>query len=517
MLIPCEIFCNFEKNQNIMQIKLTKIFFLALFFATLAFAGNSAAQNMGSSHFQQMLNELDQKIATMEKLASQFPNTQLTQKIQTVKQHRRKALQFRREKRYRAANQELRLALELCNSLIKHSLGGAARNYQANLDEMIRRAEMMLHQRYNADADRLLKRARQVRTDAASAFQRGNFNKAGDLYKVEKSLLENCLKILDRNMPEKYAGLQTERENFRELKTQAEKCLQRSRVSLAVNLYNQAIGQSRKAEQAFKKGNLKQANLYYQWSVRFLLRVINLSETGNYAVSEQAKDDLQLTDQIYQATVTEYSTRADKITEKIFEQVRKLLFDARTDFNQRKYASAIQKSDVARKILTRIRTNPVRQIENYNFKLKQNIRDLQQSLQALKKDIRQDEASGTVFHLANLFLRKSRNELSAKNLRKSAAYLLVANRLTLQLQKMPGQTAVKSRISKDLIKEDYRNFRLQFRSLDKREIERNENKQLYYRLLLNLNKKIRSAIRAGRLTEADQYLSLARNLIDQIK
>ena len=492
------------------------IFLIIILFCVASVPAKSYAQNTGANHLQSMLQELDQKIASLEKIAAQFNNAQLKQGIQTIKAHRRKAVAFSRKKQYRLAEQELKIALRLSNTFLKKSVDAIVKNYQAPLEEMRRRAENQIHMHYNSDADRLLKKAKEVRQNAIRALQNGNFSKASDLYKVEKSLLENCMKILEQNAPEKYASFQSERENFLELKNQAEKSVQRSRTSLTTSLYNQAIEQARKADEALKKGNLKKANLYYQWSTRLLLRVINLTEGGNYSLSQQAKDNLNLTQQVYEGTIREYSGKTNLMAKKLLNQAKNLLMDAHVDFNQQKYSSAIQKTDVARKILLRLQSNPIQKNENYRQQLEENIRNLEQTLRTIRSNGRGSQAEETLLALANDFLSKSRNELSKQNYQSSAANLLIANRLTLQLQRIANQSIATSTFSEDTVLEKYNRLKTKVQQLSANNFDRSRMKQIYYNILQNFLQKIKLAIQKKQWNQANQYISVAETLLGQL-
>ena len=498
-------FKNFLRLGNI----LFPLMLLGLFFAPMA-----RAQGTQPNNFQQMLQELDQKITTLERISSQFHNHQLTQSIQAIKSHRHKALEFSRKKQYRWADQELKLAINLSNALLKNSTNAIAQNYQAPLEEMRRRANQ-INQHYNAEADRLLKRAKQVHKDAVNAFRAGNYSKASELYKVEKSLLKNCLKLLEQSTPEKYASLQSKRENFLELKHHAEKSLRSSPATFATSLYNQAIDQARKGNQALKKGDLKKANLYYQWSTRLLLRVINLTESKGGSLSEQARDNLQLTQQVYSGTVREFSTQMNPMTRKLLQQVQKLLTDARTDFNQQKYSSAIQKADVARKILSRLQSNPIRKDESYQLQLAENGRALRQTLDKMKKNVDLNGAGETLLKLSEEFLNKSQREIANQNYKSSAAYLLLANRLAVQFKRINNQAAATSSVSEASVREKYKSFQAKMNQLKLRDYGHYFEKQLLMNSLMGLQKKIRLALQTQDWAKANQYLMVAEALLRQ--
>ncbi len=493
-------------------LRLGNVLFLLMLLAVFS-APTAQAQGTRPGNFQQMLLELDQKIATLEKISSQFHNQQLVQSIQTIKSHRREALEYFRKRQYHLAEQELGLAIKLSNAVLKKSTNVIVQNYQVPLEEMRRRAENQIHQHYNADADRLLKRAKQVHKDAVEAFKVGNYSKASGLYKVEKSLLENCLKILEQSTPEKYAGLQSERENFLELKHQAEKSLRSSRATLATSLYNQAIDQARKADQASKKGDLKKANLYYQWSTRLLLRVINLTEGGSYALSQQARDNLQLTQQAYNGTVQEYSAQMNPLTRKLLQQVQKLLGDARIDFNQRKYSSAIQKADVARKILSRLQSNPIRKNESYQLQLVENSRALRQTLEEIKKSADRNGTGGTLIKLSEEFLKRSQRELTNRNYKVSAAYLLIANRLAIQFKRVNSRATATSSVSEASVQEKYKSFQAKMDQLKRRDFSHDFAKQHLVKSLRELQGKIRLGLQTQNWTEANQYLIVAESIL----
>ncbi len=500
------------KKRRIMENILILLMLLGVFFIPAA----GHAQGTQPGNLQAMLQELDQKIATLESISAQFHDQQLTQSIQTIKEHRRKALEFSRKKQYRLAQQELKLALKLSNSVLKKSMDTIVRNYQAPLEEMRQRAENQIHQHYNADADRLLKRANQVHQNALRALKNKNFTKASELYKVEKSLLNNCLKILEQNSSEKYASVRSQRESFMELKHQAEKSLRTSLATLSTSLYNQAIDQARKADQAFKKGDLKKANLYYQWSTRLLLRVINLAEGGNYALSQQAQDNLQLTQQVYNGTVQEYSGQMNSMTRKLLDQVQKLLIDARMDYDRQKYSSAIQKADVARKILSRLQSSPIQKNENYQIQLKEAIRALRQTLEEIKSNGNQTEGEKTLLSLSKEFLRKSQTELDKGNYKASAAYLLVANRLALQFKRINHQASSASSVSEAVVQERYKNFQAKMNVLNSRDFSPNSTKQLFLTILKGLQEKIQLAVQTQNWAEANQYLLVAESILGQL-
>ncbi len=493
----------------------TQTFFFLLFLGCLLFQLSSSsvfAQRTTPGSIQRLVNQLDERLQKLETLARQYPNKKLDATIRTIKDYRQKALRDAKAGRIPTAQQELKLAIRLSDSALKQSLTTIRNSLQGELDDQIQKAEALLHQHYNPDADRLLKTAKQLREKAIRAFQNGNYTKANSYLKTEKKVLENCLKLLAKSSPENLAAFQTELQNFQDLRKQADSLLQNARTPLGVSLYHQALEQARKANRSFKKGNVEQATRFYQWATRLMLRAIDLLRGQNSAVAEQAREALTLSQQIVHSTEQQIhgpGAHTGRLQMKLLLQAQNLLRKAQRDFDRENYPLAMQEADVARKLATQLNRSGMGQNADYRNMLQENISEIDQNLQNLRAQKMNSPAAKTLLKLAGRFLNAAKQNLSAGKLQKSAANILVANRLTIQLDKL-SQTS--SAVSPDFSNLD---LQKQFEDLQGHlsEIETSKLTPIqksYYDLLKSLLKQIAQYLRANQKSQASQLLHIAQ-------
>ncbi len=461
---------------------------------------------------------MDERLATLENLARQYPNKDLQNTIRTVKEYRQKGVRDAHSGKLQAAQRELKMALQLSNAALKHAMTTIRNSLQGELDDQIQRAETLLHQHYNADADRLLKSAKELREKAKRAFENGDFSKASSLLKTEKKILENCLKILSKNSPEKMSAFQTERQNFYELKKQAETLLQGTKVPMGVSLYNQALEQARKADREFKKGNTEQATRFYQWATRLMLRAIDLLRGQNLAAAQQASDALSLAQQVLHSAQRQFegkSTRMHGLQRKILMQAQKLVSQAHRDFDRKNYRLAMQEADVARKLLTQINRTSQEQSSDYRTVLRENMSDLEQTLRKLEQENLNEPAAKTLFKLSRHFLLLAKQDFSNGDFQKSAANLLVANKLTAQLEKILKESPEAGSISETEVINEYRDLKARFAAIETQNL--NASQRVYYDLLKNLLKKIEDLIQSKQINQAYQMLRVAQTAWQKIQ
>jgi hypothetical protein len=289
-------------------------------------------------------------------------------------------------------------------------------------------------------------------------------------------------------------------------------------MSLGISLYNQALDQARKGDQEFKKGHTEQATRFYQWATRLMLRTIDLLQGHNLAAAEQAREALSLAEQVLQTTQGEFvsgSYSVDELQKKVVLQAQKLMSRAQHDFEAKNYHLAIQEADVARKLLSQINRTMAPQNADYKTILAENMADLEQNLRQLKSPSEFSSTTRTLFQMARRFLNTSKQELALGHFQKSAADFLVANKITIQLEKLLEEKNLGEIQSDGDVESAYRDLKGRLSEVNVSHL--NDTQRAYYDLLQGLLKKIGDFIQAGEIKQASQLLRVAQTAWQKIQ
>ncbi|MCD6167062.1 hypothetical protein J7K19_10175 [bacterium] len=380
---------------------------------------------------RQWLQQLDQKLEFLRELSKVFPTPKLLDVIHKIEYHRNLAVQANNKQE---AVRQLQIAHKLADIAIKMALDGPVQRLRENLDELIRQVEKKLQQHFNAEAERLLHKAKDNRKLAITAYKNQNYRKAVELFRVAIFLVQKTQTILKGHPTALTSTLDEEKANFKDLLQKAQRLLDGKRDVVERDLLRQALAQQQKAERSLARNDIKGAINHYRWATRLLLRIISMVEKAEQNMQQIAANELQLTRELLQAGGKDLSPSVSRIYKKA-EQVYR---DAEIAFQNRKYSQAAKKAQVARRLLHR--STQIGEISQQGFdkRLEDEIAAVRHLLESLRNQATttDDKEINLYYRIAQNHLQFSQRAFDKGNYRLATVELLVAARMSYSLQSM---------------------------------------------------------------------------------
>jgi len=226
------------------------------------------------------LQDLRQLLEFARELARRFPSAQVMDLIRKAELHEKQARRALQVGRPREVFREVEIARKYLDAALRILMRGPVEGLFRDLSDLIRQVERALQRSFNAEAHRLLQKAKENRELALMAFRQGQFRKALEFYRVAKFQAQKSLGLLEREVAapgpvSPVVGVQQEEQRFRELLRKTREMVEPSQSREAQKLLNQALIQAERAEQAKGKRRFGEALQRYQWATRLLIRAID--------------------------------------------------------------------------------------------------------------------------------------------------------------------------------------------------------------------------------------------------
>ena len=505
-----------------MKTVLKNLFFVLL--VQVFLAGPVAAQHQPPGvtpmPHQNAYAQLQEQVKFLRSVAKDFPDPQLLGLLNQIDQHMAAAKQAAQAGKSRRATQELKIAQKLADQAMKLVVSGPVSRLQEQLDERIRQAEQALHARFQPEAQRLLQQAKQSRRRAGMAYKRHQAQKAVELYRMALYQVNKALQmVMGGGGPALVSALSEEKATYNDLRRRAQHMLAGARgPGLAGQLYQQALQQQRRAEEALSRGNLQQAVELYRWASRLLIRVMDMSSAGEASWKQRAAEEIEKTRELLRSVEQAFSDGAGAQARQLLQQAARIFLDARAAFARQQYPQAVKKAELSRRLLNRL--GQLQQPAGAGFPagLAQNrrtLRDLISQLKATGADKNPEAAE--LLNLAETYLMQSSAAEQMGNGALASARLFVAAKLAnLARDILAGQPGRgQARVSAGQWVERF--TRQLTDAEDRTRDSKNTTVRAWISLARDLSSKARSALRQGRTDLAARYSQMGMQLLRRVE
>ena len=419
---------------------------------------------------RQSISHLQEQLEFLKELNKQFPDKKLEEVIQKIETRIKKAIHAHENKQRRLALQEINAARRLIDLAMRSLLTGPVVSLREQLEEKIRIAEELLRKHFRLDAQRLLQQAQKNKNQAETALHRRNVAKAVELYRIAIFNVDTALDLLSHDSGRNLIQvLREEKSNFEHLVKRIQNILaQTSQLDIARNreqnlcreLYNQALGQQKKAESAYSHWKLQLAIEHFRWGTRLLLRVLDIcgatiadSAVSGVSLERAAREELQHTQEQLRALERSLRDTQQQHNRRIYQQAQKVFSDAMHSFQAGKYSQAITKAKLARKILDQARKLSDRGGGEAATRIEHEMELLKELAASLEKQIEEQEnaAASRLLSLSRQYLQRA--ELSHQRGREAEAVaaMLAAARFALSAKSMLSRDLAQDNLAQEAL------------------------------------------------------------------
>ena len=349
---------------------------------------------------QQELRRLKQRLEATAQILRAYQHQQAQELLRQAENIAKRAHRLYQLKKYREARQQIQQAFMLLDKAIRIALRGPIRRYLNQLRSLMRIAENTVIGSGNREAERLVQEAKKRQRAGDEAYKRGEYAHAVELYWMAILNLERAIKLVQAGVsavpgrevrPMDYNRLF--RDRFETLATRVHEALQNARSPRARTIYQQAIRQARKAEEAHRAGKQRMAQHLLNGAYRLLLRALDLASGQSGLTAGYLKNELRTLEMLLARIQETGETRGRSPNARLLQRARELLTKARQAMDAGDHAAAQNYLKLSRGILTRLlRTERSKERRT-------NEQRISRELETLERDI---EKAGVRFKSENL-------------------------------------------------------------------------------------------------------------------
>lgn len=456
---------------------------------------------------QQKLQHLDRQIQFLQEVAKQFPNPKLNTLVAKILKHRQNASRAIRLGQRQRAIEELKAAQRLVEIAMKIVISGPVARLREQLQNKIRFLEQRIHRHFNAEANRLLDKARKNQMRAEMAFRNQNIQLAMEYYRLAMFQVDKALQLMGGSGAGD--GLQVvyeEQANFEDLHRRLQQMFQGAPTGVVGELYHQAMMQRNKAEQAMARGNWKQAAEYYRWATRLLVRVADMMGGGGMNARKLAQEEMQRLADMMRTIEQTYPVSTDPRLRRAYRQASRVFLDAQQAFARGDYIAAGKKLEVVRRILDRILQREGSRPGAMGMRLQAQLDQFKQLLAQLEREqgASPPEEVAVLLRRIRRYVRRCERALAQGHEKLARAYLLTAMRLADLMPESSGESGTGKR---QKVEAAVRELEAAIRSAaDKAGM--NEEQRAWFAIAQDLYRLAQDALSRGDVRRAGEYARL---------
>ncbi len=443
------------------------LFICLLTVAPVLSARQQVTPTPANSVVKQRMSNMKQQLDFLNDVAKQYPNNKLKFLIRRAKNHLKNAYTAYQQKKIKLSANEANAAQKLIDEALKLVSTGAVTRLLEQVNDAIRLAENTLHRNFNPQAQKVLENAKQSRKRALS-LKNKNVQKMVEWLRLALFQAKNALKILQPSAAKVnlMSAVHEEKSNFNDLLRRSRDMLKQNQLSLAQQLFNQAIAQRKKAEEAMARGNRQQAVEAYRWASRLLFRVIDLTGASEVNWQRRATEELQLTRSLLQSVEQSVDLAKHANLQKLFRQSTKVYLDAENSLSRQNFPEAVRKAELSRRILNRAKQLADRSRNQSGFEFPQEYDAVRSLLDQLQQQFepRQNPTAARVMEAARKYLELSSQQKRANRQFMARAYLFLATRFAHGLQNMLQKNQPVDNVREKALAQ-YRSFKDQYSQL----------------------------------------------------
>lgn len=409
-------------------------------FLTLVFCVQMVLAQTGNqrSDFERELNRLQEKIHQVSQLARLFPNSQLSNIIQSAREQYQLAKQAYLQGRLIKARAHLKLGFGILAKVYRELRNNPflKAKFKEALDSKIQEAEMIVSRSQNPEAGKLLNRARYYRQ---RAYQFSNLNQPELAYKhylLAIFFADNAMNAVRGETTDNIANLDRYFENSKSLLLQAGDLLKENFNSTARDILRQAEFNFRQARRLYDEHRPRQAMQKLQMVNRLLYRVLDLLEKRPGAMTERLESDLAVVEESISELHARVNDSNDPSIQRLYERLVFLTAAAKQKYQAQNTLAARQQLRIANRLLLQIQRRLDHTGDLSGNRIREQLQTARFMLDALKRNALTDQVYQQLLALLENNLKSAESAQKEGKSRQALQLLKIFNNLALKLDQM---------------------------------------------------------------------------------
>jgi hypothetical protein len=482
----------------------------------------TSAQNYND--LQNRLRQLDTKLRLIKTLALKYHNQQAHDLINLAYYDYNIALNRLMEykadpsKKYKLVQAAywLSQANKRADQAARLVLFKPAAKAKAELDKLIRKAEILVHQYNNDEARYLLNRARAFQLKAYQAYKSGRFIQSQEYHRIAIYFANKTIELAEGGLPGKSQKVKYEEQlkNIEILYNDVSS--ESSNNSDFSNLLQKAKSFIDKSKNHYEKGQFKQALIQLQISERLLYRAVDVSQNTMEGKEENVKSNLNSLKRYIAGIEKSLFEDNSGYSNPLLKKAKQFCKGAERDIEKGNYTIAQNKIVLAQRMATRALRTAGSQDKTIYENVLERINEVERLilLQKQKINISGNETVEYIHKEAEHLLSKARSDYESGNRLSAFRKLQLAFRLVNRADFLLGE----SKIVRDTKKEIAGQIIRQNSILNKMQQSKNKNERIETTvpLLLQMLSKAESNLQQGHLGIAAELVDLVQSQINAL-
>lgn len=333
---------------NMKRLNRVVVFLLLLLGFAAAMQSSLEAQTRPPREvLRQLAEQIKEKIATTRQILSEFPNERARQLLDQAMENFREAEAFYNREEYSQAKAKFDAAIRLLDQALGLALDNTLKRLSSRLNDLMRQAENEVIGKGNREAERVLQNAKSEQRRAEEAVQRGTYAHAIERYNLAISLAQKAIdlaRVVDLGHDRFYALAER-------VKDAVETCDN----AQARTIYDLALKNYRRAEEALSQGNRPMAEQMYNGAIRLLLRALDLCTSGSYTTDERIlRNEVATVRELINSARGQMQTRDDPRSRALMQRTEEQLRRAESAIEQGQYTIARTQLGLVRNLMERV-------------------------------------------------------------------------------------------------------------------------------------------------------------------
>lgn len=384
------------------------------------------------------LSELDHYLEFARAIVTPFNDPRAREALKRAFSELDKARAALTANRLQLVRVHIQAARELADLAIKFTLDGPVARLRTRLEEVIRKAEGVVIGSGNAQAERLLQRAKENQKRAGAFLQAHNFGKALEHYQLAEKLAQQAIDVVRRDRIAPSNALEVAQQQFDRLRDRAREAVERSHNAQAQKLFEEALKRGRSARQALERGQMSLAAEHYNQAIRLFSRVLEVASSGHSEADVRLEAEVQRVGELIRSARRRLES-GNRLRGRILLNRAEILWrEAGEALRRGEFRRAGWKLTVARNLVVRALRQSQGASRDARSQLEKELENLRKEIQDLR--IRAQE-QGTNEALALITMAEATAERAERFLRRgrprlSLELIVSANRFVLGAERL---------------------------------------------------------------------------------
>ncbi|GAB4373953.1 MAG: hypothetical protein Kow0042_18200 [Calditrichia bacterium] len=387
---------------------------------------------------ERQLQRLEEKIREARQFVQLFQNPELEEIVRAAEKQHALAREAFDQQKYGIAAAHIKLgfaALKKLYQVIRNS-AFIRFKFKEKLDQKIQESEQIVAQFPQADAWKLLNRARYFRQRAFQFAGEGKAEIALRHYFMALFFADKAIQVATGQVDDRMKDLGRYFEDTRNLLQQCQEIAATIPKPLVQNLLQKIQRDFQEAQRLYENNQNIQAHQKLQLVNRMLYRLLDLIEKTPASVAERLASDIFTLEEELNLFQGETDLSADPKLQRLYERILFLTTSARTKYEDGDYKFARQQIALANRLFLQLRRQSEGRVSTTQSQVENQLRTAEVMLNALQQQKYDDPNYLQLLKMLEQIFEDARRAFQANNLNLAVQNIKIFNRISVNLDRM---------------------------------------------------------------------------------